>query len=166
MIVCKLLCCISFLFYIKPQLLISDAKVTYSCISFLFYIKPQLFCSLSICCTVVFPFFSTSNHNSILSYNLSYALYFLSFLHQTTTPCWPGIAINRCISFLFYIKPQHLLSIPILQTTTCVAESAGSPQLYFLSFLHQTTTGSQFNFSFASCISFLFYIKPQPIATY
>ena len=34
-------------------------------------------------------------------------LYFLSLLHQTTTPAEQVCDHNGCISFLFYIKPQR-----------------------------------------------------------
>ena len=79
------LCCISSLFYIKPQRPTCPLRPAACCISSLFYIKPQLYqgpCKRPA------------------------GLYIFSFLHQTTTPhlCAPcGVC---CISSLFYIKPQ------------------------------------------------------------
>ena len=121
-------------------------------------------------------------------------LYILSFLHQTTTPKLRRRLPTRCISYLFYIKPQlhrrrqrlcwlYILSF-LHQTTTYQSKFAESKVLYILSFLHQTTTASRdgpcgswlYILSFLHqtttytliscntkcCISYLFYIKPQP----
>ena len=98
------------------------------CISFLYYIKPQLNVEENSIANVVFHFFSTSNHNCEIM-TLWYAvLYFISFLHQTTTK-----GMRAC--------------------KACT--------LYFISFLHQTTTKGTLFLHQCSCISFLFYIKPQ-----
>ena len=103
-------CCISFLFYIKPQLMEHLLFFVRGCISFLFYIKPQRRTGKSNFLPVVFPFSSTSNHNRLGTRVLSVKLYFLSLLHQTTTVTKQHHLQSRCISFLFYIKPQHVLS--------------------------------------------------------
>ena len=101
------LCCISFLFYIKPQPRTVAIVRTLGCISFLFYIKPQPFRYCVMQPIVVYLFFSTSNHNyklflaqahqvvylffSTSNHNYSrckyrlLTLYIFSFLHQTTT---------------------------------------------------------------------------------
>ena len=101
------LSCISYLFYIKPQLIDIENKIKRSCISYLFYIKPQrqfrhgtkkpvvypIFSTsnhnylprLQTCRSVVYPIFSTSNHNLDNRCCLLVLLYILSFLHQTTT---------------------------------------------------------------------------------
>ena len=52
-------CCISFVFYIKPQ----PTYYENCCISFVFYIKPQLSFILISVRFVVYLSFSTSNHN-------------------------------------------------------------------------------------------------------
>ena len=59
---------------------------------------------------VVFPFSSTSNHNNINAGAFYEKLYFLSLLHQTTTANFCLGKTKSCISFLFYIKPQHVRS--------------------------------------------------------
>ena len=120
--------CISYLFYIKPQPLSIRAYHLSCCISYLFYIKPQRDTEEQTVVVVVYPIFSTSNHNSGQIENILSALYILSFLHQTTTDC----------QFFKYKR-----------------------RLYILSFLHQTTTCFCATCSFGSCISYLFYIKPQ-----
>ena len=147
-------CCISVLFYIKPQPIIEYAASGKGCISVLFYIKPQplrltrhrlfvvypffstsnhnigsAFCSNSM---VVYPFFSTSNHNFRPLVNHCGELYIRSFLHQTTTK--------------WCIRNNEL-------------------KLYIRSFLHQTTTSKESSESEISCISVLFYIKPQQSKT-
>ena len=101
-----------------------------SCISFLFYIKPQLTRRIMVRGRVVFPFSSTSNHNHYQDLKNYTKLYFLSLLHQTTT--------DNTMPYL-------------------------SDELYFLSLLHQTTTFVEVLWEIISCISFLFYIKPQPV---
>ncbi len=56
--------------------------------------------------TVVYPFFSTSNHNTASALSRGVLLYIRSFLHQTTTQIRSIYISFRCISVLFYIKPQ------------------------------------------------------------
>ena len=100
-------------------------------------------------------------------------LYFISFLHQTTTETYKRIFYSCCISFLFYIKPQQELGWPrrsrvvfhFFSTSNhnCTPACQQIPWLYFISFLHQTTTIHFIKISLFSCISFLFYIKPQLI---
>ena len=77
--------CISYLFYIKPQLRRSTLLPLWSCISYLFYIKPQPPRNFYEPVRVVYPIFSTSNHNSAYCIVIVIPLYILSFLHQTTT---------------------------------------------------------------------------------
>ena len=77
---------------------------------------------------VVYPFFSTSNHNSWLIIPSVFLLYIRSFLHQTTTPGY-----SHFTETLLYIR----------------------------SFLHQTTTFPSRYSTIICCISVLFYIKPQ-----
>ena len=78
-------CCISSLFYIKPQHPAGDGKRKAGCISSLFYIKPQRWHCLPDGQAVVYLLFSTSNHN----------------------PAACGGKRAGCISSLFYIKPQR-----------------------------------------------------------
>ena len=76
-----------------------------------------------------------------------------------------------CISFLFYIKPQpwfaaivdFMVVFPFSSTSNHNVSPGRwiKPKLYFLSLLHQTTTITMLCSSWKSCISFLFYIKPQ-----
>ena len=142
--------CISFLFYIKPQLRGEGIVAAGVVFPFSSTSNHNTRCEAMDGMQVVFPFSSTSNHNSIMIFILFRSvvfpfsstsnhnqeewrcehvlLYFLSLLHQTTTSTRLTIFAHGCISFLFYIKPQHLSG-----------ES------------HRKEC----------CISFLFYIKPQ-----
>ena len=120
--------CISFVFYIKPQLCAVTMISILCCISFVFYIKPQLTFQFFQYLTVVYLLFSTSNHNFWIYRYFQLLLYIFCFLHQTTT-----------VMCIFHILPQ----------------------LYIFCFLHQTTTKSKSNALCRSCISFVFYIKPQ-----
>ena len=76
------------------------------CISYQFYIKPQLDCLVRHDFIVVFPINSTSNHNCLTLQTVTTMLYFLSILHQTTTHALLIHFKFRCISYQFYIKPQ------------------------------------------------------------
>ena len=58
--------CISFIFYIKPQHKWHLMKPKQSCISFIFYIKPQLLLNWPHSFQVVYLLFSTSNHNLLV----------------------------------------------------------------------------------------------------
>ena len=58
---------------------------------------------------VVYLQFSTSNHNHCKIEQSLTTLYIFSFLHQTTTPTVRVNTVVRCISLVFYIKPQHKL---------------------------------------------------------
>ena len=100
-----------------------------SCISYLFYIKPQPVDISFGAGVVVYPIFSTSNHNQNSASILLISLYILSFLHQTTT-----VGLRNVIQF-----PLYILSF-LHQTTTPVILEILTIVLYILSFLHQTTT--------------------------
>ena len=56
--------CISFVSYIKPQLLLVMMKMHIRCISFVSYIKPQLTTDFINPLSVVYLSFPTSNHNT------------------------------------------------------------------------------------------------------
>ena len=77
--------CISFVFYIKPQLNLSLLIIKLRCISFVFYIKPQRTEQTRTKQLVVYLSFSTSNHNLGLTPHKGGSLYIFRFLHQTTT---------------------------------------------------------------------------------
>ena len=78
---------------------------------------------------------------------------------------------SSCISSLFYIKPQLQgvvrLQRPVVYLLFSTSNHNQCPHqsitywLYIFSFLHQTTTSSLFWICSLSCISSLFYIKPQ-----
>ena len=78
------------------------------CISFDSYIKPQRDCWCRKPVRVVYLLTPTSNHNSTELPNFSSGLYIFWLLHQTTTNGWNVTAIDSCISFDSYIKPQPL----------------------------------------------------------
>ena len=145
--------CISVLFYIKPQLSFVFLVIIFGCISVLFYIKPQLVRSLTPRVLVVYPFFSTSNHNIFAVKQFRFELYIRSFLHQTTTDRKSNEKMNQ-----LYIRSF------LHQTTTICLLLLLIIVLYIRSFLHQTTTTESRYIFDASCISVLFYIKPQPAA--
>ena len=99
--------CISYVFYIKPQLVRGWSAPCHRCISYVFYIKPQhaagvdgvvdvvylmsstsnhnLPILLSVSSTVVYLMSSTSNHNWTDGLTWQRKLYILCLLHQTTT---------------------------------------------------------------------------------
>ena len=81
--------------------------------------------------SVVYPFFSTSNHNFLCEVDDKPELYIRSFLHQTTTRQVRWNDRQRCISVLFYIKPQPSGRLTPA-SISCIS----------VLFLHQTTTGN------------------------
>ncbi len=93
-----------------------------------FYIKPQLQ-ELSSCRRIVVLYLvSTSNHNLLRPWHIVRMLFYISFLHQTTTG-WRA--------------------------------SRGAQRLFYISFLHQTTTMLRRLPKLSSCFISRFYIKPQ-----
>ena len=102
-----------------------------SCISFVSYIKPQLLTWQKHNHTVVYLSFPTSNHNLFPIAGGHKLLYIFRFLHQTTTGEQEAMNHNplyifrflhqtttkihilhhnlSCISFVSYIKPQLVL---------------------------------------------------------
>ena len=143
-------CCISYVFYIKPQLKRNLSLKSFSCISYVFYIKPQLVPGYQFQKTVVSLMFSTSNHNFTVASLDLYRLYLLCFLHQTTTSIMRYQCLTSCISYVFYIKPQLLVDIVVFNNVVSLMFSTsnhnfllscfGINLLYLLCFLHQTTT--------------------------
>ncbi len=121
--------CISYHFYIKPQLFFPSALSFRSCISYHFYIKPQPPRCCRILRSVVYLIISTSNHNLV--------------------PCLKLLAV---VVYLIISTSNHNL----------FGNYKFQVQLYILSFLHQTTTTPRPASVPKGCISYHFYIKPQP----
>ena len=144
------ICCLSFISYIKPQLVTVVLIKSISCLSFISYIKPQLTLlkiqgakvvyllyptSNHNCWTtrtarsmVVYLLYPTSNHNIFCKKPCVQRLFIFYILHQTTTCGIPPRARHCCLSFISYIKPQLLSAV----------HGIGH-----------------------SCLSFISYIKPQ-----
>ena len=120
--------CSSFQFYIKPQHGSPCLVILLRCSSFQFYIKPQHGRPLMEVDGVVPHSNSTSNHNSGCKTYQSRKLFLIPILHQTTTSLYGCRRKGCCSSFQFYIKPQ--LGRPSFPAQEC-------------------------------CSSFQFYIKPQ-----
>ena len=143
------------------------------CISSLFYIKPQPSFGLSVSGGVVSLPFSTSSHNDFRGLHHAVQLYLFPFLHQATTLIFRLLLPYGCISSLFYIKPQlrdlnadniescisslfyikpQPFAVVIIITLRCI-----SSLFYIKPQLRAGTRKKQ-----QCCISSLFYIKPQP----
>ena len=109
--------------------LLSPNRTISGCISFLFYIKPQQLEVCIVICLVVFPFFSTSNHNH---FKFKLLWLFVVFPFFSTS--------NHNLERLGY--RQYNVVFPFFSTSNhnrlWGGENTGT--LYFLSFLHQTTT--------------------------
>ena len=165
-----------------------------SCSSFQFYIKPQPITASSLFIPVVPHSNSTSNHNvlrrfrsfllvvphsnSTSNHNMVArlwkltALFLIPILHQTTT----RFPAPRYRHLLFLIPILHqtttltvrfvhsalLFLIPILhQTTTASLKLYEEQMLFLIPILHQTTTNYRRIRRRKGCSSFQFYIKPQ-----
>ena len=102
------MCCILYVFYIKPQPYIDWDERRY--VVFFTFSTSNHNHSLAMHCStfVVFFTFSTSNHNLTVCPSISSWLYSLRFLHQTTTCRWLWWLGFSCILYVFYIKPQLL----------------------------------------------------------
>ena len=121
------------------------------CILSKFYIKPQQIDLVRMLLVVVSYRNSTSNHNITPFAQLSFRLYLIEILHQTTTE------LNTLTN------PPKLYLIEILhQTTTLYGQARSRNELYLIEILHQTTTNSPYRGNCWSCILSKFYIKPQP----
>ena len=120
------------------------------CILSKFYIKPQLSPVLFVCFIVVSYRNSTSNHNIATRKLISWRLYLIEILHQTTTE-------SRCAALqarLYLIEILH-------QTTTSIIAALSAFLLYLIEILHQTTTCAMRANLPTGCILSKFYIKPQ-----
>ena len=143
------------------------------CISYHFYIKPQLRVIRIPAPGVVYLIISTSNHNVAGFVLVKLRLYILSFLHQTTTgaQCLCAGTLLYILSFLHqnhnygtsnvgadlvvYLiisTSNHNLAYSLIKRAAVVYLIISTsnhnimgiyhilPMLYILSFLHQTTT--------------------------
>ena len=185
--------CISFIFYIKPQLCSQQLRqpaVVYLSFSTsnhngrkrrapaprVVYLSfstsnHNYFAGVLRICWVVYLSFSTSNHNFRVEFLRITALYIFHFLHQTTTASARAASGLCCISFIFYIKPQHIRDYSHFLLVVYLSFSTSNHnerealiedyKLYIFHFLHQTTTQRTLLNAYNRCISFIFYIKPQ-----
>ena len=96
--------CISFISYIKPQLMPLPIMRGAGCISFISYIKPQPTLSPPVTHRVVYLLYPTSNHNLSLRVNCKHSLYIFYILHQTTTNTSSVVAV--VVLYIFYILHQ------------------------------------------------------------
>ena len=120
------------------------------CISFVSYIKPQPIDAYTQLKSVVYLLFPTSNHNLPVCVISWLVLYIFCFLHQTTTKRVENKSICCCISFVSYIKPQlcsncsSCVSVVYLLFPTSNHNTLPTLRLnsllYIFCFLHQTTT--------------------------
>ena len=120
------------------------------CILSCSYIKPQQLLHNTMLLLVVYYHVPTSNHNCASYSEVSWELYIIMFLHQTTTV----LARNRILVVLYIIMFLH-------QTTTGWQAKTGYWTLYIIMFLHQTTTISWRQPPSVCCILSCSYIKPQ-----
>ncbi len=100
-----------------------------SCILSKFYIKPQHGVTKGYIFVVVSYRNSTSNHNVFSQMYITFSLYLIEILHQTTTKLF---GVRKTLR-LYLIEILH-------QTTTVVEVPCGYCQLYLIEILHQTTT--------------------------
>ena len=143
-------CCISFDSYIKPQLPLNILVTLAGCISFDSYIKPQPKKEVRELKKVVYLLIPTSNHNYLGDYVLVSCVVYL--LIPTSNH---NFLYNSILSFRLYIFWF------LHQTTTCTSWALLRKMLYIFWFLHQTTTFPRSESPKPSCISFDSYIKPQ-----
>ena len=120
------------------------------CISCVFYIKPQLPTCRIVLLTVVYLAFSTSNHNCVLCLERENIVVYLAF----STSNHNLFLLHRwllAVVYLAFSTSNHNQKRDVLFIE----------KLYILRFLHQTTTFSPNAWASLSCISCVFYIKPQ-----
>ncbi len=168
------MCCISFVSYIKPQQRLSAPATAYSCISFVSYIKPQLRNLFVIVHRVVYRSFPTSNHNAISSGSDKARVVYRSFptsnhnislrRERTVLVVYRSFPTSNHNYRRLYSEFDELYIVRFLhQTTTGEHIAVLTPMMYIVRFLHQTTTSPSTTPKRNSCISFVSYIKPQPI---
>ena len=100
------------------------------------------------------------------------SLYLIEFLHQTTTYCVSPRPLCSCILLNFYIKPQLLVNVFVLQFSCILLNFYIKPQLFkplnsnticciLLNFYIKPQLGRTGFVQAACCILLNFYIKPQ-----
>ena len=123
-----------------------------SCISFLFYIKPQRPLHQNVFHVVVFPFSSTSNHNR--NHHFKHMM-LVVFPFSSTSNHNIRVSTNKQNMVVFpfsstsnhntcyVMNPNPKVVFPFSSTSNhnLLVVLKYLPQLYFLSLLHQTTTG-------------------------
>ena len=120
--------------------------------------------------SLTFFLHQTTTDDGVLLGVVSLSLTF--FLHQTTTCRRSPRTRGDCLLPFFYIKPQPVTSLTVVQPIVSYlfstsnhnldATVAEHPRLSLTFFLHQTTTQLVVLLSHANCLLPFFYIKPQP----
>ena len=144
-------CCISSLFYIKPQLIVWGHRGRACCISSLFYIKPQLvnsYLQLLSCC-ISSLFYIKPQHSPRDIIRKGGCISSLFYI-KPQRPDYHLQSRPRCISSLFYIKPQPAPNVSLYRCVVSLPFSTSSHNfcpfcmyrylLYLFPFLHQATT--------------------------
>ena len=85
-------------------------KIYTCCISFLFYIKPQLSIAAVTVAAVVFPFSSTSNHYLLITQEIQNSVVF-PFSSTSNHNPWPARTRHKCVVFPFSSTSNHNASI-------------------------------------------------------
>ena len=101
--------CISFVFYIKPQLVVNQYVTSDGCISFVFYIKPQpivLLRVVDISC-ISFVFYIKPQLITCSPIHCIRCISFVFYIKPQLRICMYSL-LDCCISFVFYIKPQRI----------------------------------------------------------
>ena len=143
--------CLISLFYIKPQLVFVSLYNVIHCLISLFYIKPQLIARVIFDPHIVLYLFSTSNHNrsSLRRCGTCIVLYLFSTSnHNYTMIVYESTAIvlylfstsnhNYCTHSLLLFELSYISFLH--QTTTGTERLVYAFRLSYISFLHQTTT--------------------------
>ena len=166
--------CISLVFYIKPQQYIY--LTPFHSVVYLQFSTSNHNRYMVMANSLRLYIFSFLHQTTTLGrgFDNAWKLYIFSFLHQTTTSVTLDPLQLRLYIFSFLHQTTtdmvKFLYLPLLyifsflhQTTTMCTIEIFRLQLYIFSFLHQTTTIIQVVSLSGSCISLVFYIKPQPM---
>ena len=145
------LCCILSKFYIKPQLLLTVLRKSWSCILSKFYIKPQhpskVFARYQSC--ILSKFYIKPQRRGLR--NLRHSSCILSkFYIKPQRRGWLTLWIGRCILSKFYIKPQLIFIATSVYRGCILSKFYIKPQ-----HLGRLMKNER------CCILSKFYIKPQ-----
>ena len=171
------LCCILSKFYIKPQLLLTVLRKSWSCILSKFYIKPQhpskVFARYQSCilskfyikpqrglrwneralCCILSKFYIKPQRRGLR--NLRHSSCILSKFYIKPQRCRRRLnSWRRCILSKFYIKPQRYAR-QVSATRSCILSK------FYIKPQQRDNVQHRPN----SCILSKFYIKPQPLIT-